>query len=84
MRGRGTVLVLEANDMSLTSHLLVAHALAPAEATTPDAPDEVFMVSTCVHQISWWSAFVGRGWSPRNLMPHSDFDPMKLTKLTLR
>jgi hypothetical protein len=82
--GARTVLVLEANDMSLTSHLLVADALAPAEATMPNAPDEVFMVSTCVHQIWWVVCLRGPGLVAGDPMPHSDFDPMKLTKLTSR
>jgi hypothetical protein len=82
--GARTALVLEANDMSLTSHLLVADALAPAEATMPDAPDEVFMVSTCVHQIWWVVCLRGPGLVAGELMPHRDFDPKQLTKLTSR
>jgi hypothetical protein len=82
--GARTVLVLEADDMSLTSHLLVADALAPAEATTRDAPDEVFMVSTCVHQTWWVVCLRGPGLVAGDPMPHGYFDPLKLTKLTSR
>ena len=51
--GARTVLVLEEDDLQLTNHFRVADALVPAEATTPDAPDEVFLVSTCIEQ-TWW------------------------------
>ena len=82
--GARTVLVLEANDMSLTSHLLVADALAPAEATTPDAPDEVFMVSTDLDQIWWVVCLRGPGLVAGDPMQHGEFDPKELTKLTSR
>jgi hypothetical protein len=51
--GARTVLVLEEDDLWLTNHFGVAEALVPAEATTPDAPDEIFLVSTGVDQ-TWW------------------------------
>jgi hypothetical protein len=82
--GARTILVLEANDMSLTSHLLVADALAPAEATMPDAPDEVFMVSTGLDQTWWVVCLRGLGRVDGKPMPHREFNPKELTKLTSR
>jgi hypothetical protein len=51
--GARTVLVLEENDLSLTNHQVVADALVPAEATMPDAADEIFLVSTPIAD-KWW------------------------------
>jgi hypothetical protein len=82
--GARTVLVLEEDDLFLTNHFRVADALVPAEATTPDAPDEVFMVSTCIDQTWWVVCLRGPGLVAGEPMPHSDFDPMELTKLTSR
>jgi hypothetical protein len=82
--GARTVLVLEEDDSWATNHFLVADALVPAEATTPDAPDEVFLVSTG-HDQTWWVVCLrGPGVVAGEPMPHSDFDPKELTKLTLR
>ena len=58
--GARTVLVLEEDDLSLTNHFRVADALDRAEETTPDAPEEVYMVALTEH--GGWSAFVGRAW----------------------
>jgi hypothetical protein len=82
--GARTVLVLEEDDLSLTNHLRVADALVSAEATTPDAPDEVFMVSTGMGQTWWVICLRGPGVVDGEPMPHSEFDPMELTKLTSR
>jgi hypothetical protein len=82
--GARTVLVLEEDDLSLTNHLRVADALVSAEATTPDAPDEVFMVSTGTGQTWWVICLRGPGVVDGEPMPHSEFDPMELTKLTSR
>jgi hypothetical protein len=79
--GARTVLVLEEDDLSLTNHFRVADALVSAEAATPDAPDEVFLVSTCIEQ-TW--CLRGPGVVAGEPMPHRQFDPMELTKLTLR
>jgi hypothetical protein len=82
--GARTVLVLEEDDLWSTNHLLVADALIPAEATTPDAPDEVFLVSTGNDRIWWVVCLRGPGMVAGEPMPHSDFDPKELTKLTSR
>jgi hypothetical protein len=82
--GARTVLVLEEDDLSLTNHLLVADALGRAEATTPDAPDEVFLLSTGVDQTWWVVCLRGPGLVAGRAMPDCEFDPMKLTKLTSR
>ncbi len=82
--GARTVLVLEEDDLWATNHLLVADALVPAEATTPDAADEVFMVSTG-HEQTWWAVCLrGPGPVAGEPMPHSEYDPKELTKLTSR
>ena len=82
--GARSVLVLEENDLWLTNPSLVAEALVPAEATTTDAPDEVFLVSTSIDQTWWVECLRGPGLVAGDPMPPSDFDPMKLTKLTSR
>jgi hypothetical protein len=82
--GARTVLVLEEDDLSLTNHFRVADALGQAEATTPDAPDEVFMVDSCIDQTWWVVCLRGPGLVAGEPMPHSEFDPKELTKLTSR
>jgi hypothetical protein len=82
--GARTVLVLEEDDLSQTNHFLVADALLPAEATSPDAPDEVFLVSTGIDQTWWVICLRGPGVVDDEPMPHREFDPMKLVKLTPR
>jgi hypothetical protein len=82
--GARTILVLEDDDLWWTNHFLVADALIPAEATTPDSPDEVFLVSTGLDQTWWVVCLRGPGLVAGKPMPHSDFDPKELTKLTSR
>jgi hypothetical protein len=82
--GARTILVLEEDDLSLTNHFRVADALSQAEATTPDAPDEVFLVSTCIEQTWWVVCLRGLRLVDGEPFPHSEFDPMELTKLTSR
>jgi hypothetical protein len=72
------------NDLWLTNHLLVADALDQAEATMPDTPDEVFLVSTCIEQTWWVVCLRGPGLVAGEPMPNSEFDPNELTKLTSR
>lgn len=82
--GARTVLVLEEDDPWLTNHFRVADALGEAEATTPDAPDEAFVVSTG-HEQTWWVVCLrGPGRVAGEPMPHREFDPKELTKLTSR
>ena len=82
--GARTILVLEEDDLWWTNHFLVADALIPAEAATPDAPDEVFMVSTGLDK-SWWVVCLrGPGRVAGERMPHCEFNPKELTKLTSR
>jgi hypothetical protein len=79
-----TILVLEEEDLWLTNHFLVADALGQAEVTTPDAPDEVFMVSTG-HEQTWWVVCLrGPGRVDGEPMPYRESDPKKLKKLTSR
>ena len=80
--GARTVLVLEDDDPWLTNHFRVADALVPAEATTPDAPDEVFLVRTD-HKLTWWVVCLrGPGRVAGDRMPSRESDPKELTKLT--
>ncbi len=51
--GARTVLVLEDRDIYLTNHQLVYEALSRAEGGRPDAPDEIFLVSTFLEK-PWW------------------------------
>jgi hypothetical protein len=81
--GAKTVLILEEDDLWSTNHFRVADALVPAEATTPDAPDEVFMVSTGLDQ-AWWVVCLRGPGMIGEPMPHSEFDPKELKKLTSR
>lgn len=82
--GAQTVLVLEEDDLWLTNHFLVDEALGQAEATTPDAPDEVFMVSTGLDQTWWVVCLRGLGKVDGKPMPNREFDPNELTALTPR
>ena len=72
-----TVLVLEEDDLSLTNHFRVADALVPAEAARPDAPDEVFLLSTCIEQ-TWWVICLRMTAGER--LPFREFDPRELTR----
>ena len=82
--GARTVLVLEEDDLWATNHFLVADALDQAEATTPDAPDEVFLVRTD-HKLTWWVVCLrGPGRVVGDRMPSRESDPKELTKLTSR
>jgi hypothetical protein len=58
--GARTVLVLEDRDIQLTNHQLVYEALCRAERGRPDAPDEVFLVSTFLEK-PWWVTCLRRG-----------------------
>jgi hypothetical protein len=82
--GARTVLVLEEDDLFLTNHSRVADALVPAEATTPDAAYEVFMVSTGNDQTWWVVCLRGPGLVAGEPMPHRDYRSNELTKLTSR
>jgi len=62
-------LVLEEDDLWLTNHFLVSDALAQAETSMPDAPDEVFLVTTCNEQTWPVSAFAGPGMSMTSRCP---------------
>lgn len=62
----------------------VADALDRAEETMPDAPEEVFMVSTGGDRTWWVVCLRGSGRVSGEPMPHGEFDPMDLTKLTSR
>ena len=82
--GARTVLVLEDDDLWLTNHFRVADALVPAEGSTPDAPDEVFLVSTGMGQTWRVVCLRGPGVVDGEPMPHTESDRMGLTKLTWR
>jgi hypothetical protein len=82
--GARTVLILEEDDLWSTNHFRVADALVPAEATTPDAPDEVFLVSTGLVKTWWVISLRGTGMIDGEPNPHSEFDPKELKKLTWR
>lgn len=86
--GARTVLVLEENDIQLTNPQVVADALLEVEATMPDRPDEVYLVSSAVNN-PWWS-FALRI-DQRNYYEFSrafecmeEVDPSTLTDLTGR
>ena len=82
--GARTVLVLEEDDLWLTNHFRVADALDRAEETAPDAQEEVFMVSTGADRTWWVVCLRGPGLDAGVPMPHSEFNPKELTKLTSR
>jgi hypothetical protein len=80
-----TVLVLEANDISLTNDQLVADAISLAEAIVSNPPDEIFLVSTHIAD-SWWVTCLrreGKTYYDDGEQFH-EFDPAALTKLTRR
>jgi hypothetical protein len=83
--GARTVLVLEENDLSLTNHQRVADALVSAEATMPDAADEIFLVSTAIAD-KWWVMCLrrtGKTYYDDGERFH-EVDPAMLTALTRR
>ena len=83
--GAKTVLVLEENDLSLTNHQRVADALAPAEATMPDAADEIFLVSTHIAN-TWWVTCLrraGKTYYDDGERFH-EVDPATVSRLTSR
>jgi hypothetical protein len=82
--GARTVLVLEEDDLSLTNHFKVADALTQAEAMRTDVADEAFMVSTATAKTWWVVSLRGAGMVDEEPMPHKEFDPKELTKLTSR
>ena len=45
-QGARTVLVLESDDIALTNHVVVGHALASALKERTDVPDEIYFVET--------------------------------------
>jgi hypothetical protein len=77
--------VLEENDLSLTNHQLVAEAMSRSEAGRPDAPDEIFLVST-IRSNPWWVACLrrdGANYYDDDERLH-ELDPATLTPLTKR
>jgi hypothetical protein len=83
--GARTVLVLEENDLSLTNHQRVADALAPVEAAMPDAPDEIFLVSTHIAD-KWWVTCLRRAGKTyyHDGERFHEIDPAALVPLTKR
>lgn len=80
-----TVLVVEENDISSTNAERVFHALMRAEKGKPDAPDEIYLVSTFLPEI--WRVTclrrIGRDYCDDGERFHP-FDPAKLKQLTKR
>jgi hypothetical protein len=48
-----TILILESNDVQLTNAPKVTDAFLPIAKARPDAPDETYMVATCMSP--WWA-----------------------------
>jgi hypothetical protein len=83
--GARSVLVMEENDLSSTNHQLVAEAMARAEAGRPDAPDEIFLVSSILPS-PWWVTCLrrqGKNYYDDGERFH-EVDPVSLTQLTKR
>jgi hypothetical protein len=83
--GARSVLVLEENDLSLTNPECVAQALASVEIGRPDAPDEIFLVSTSLPDL-WWVTCLrreGKTYYDDGERFH-EFDPTTLMQLTKR
>jgi hypothetical protein len=80
-----TVLVLEENDLSLTTHQRVSDALSLAEATIPETTDEVFLVSTQIANM-WWVTCLRMAEKPYydDGDRFQQVDPRKLMQLTSR
>jgi hypothetical protein len=53
-----TILVLEDNDIQLTSQSIVADTFLPIALARPDAPDETYMVATCMSPWYAWPILV--------------------------
>lgn len=54
-----TILVLEENDIQLTSYAIVAEAYLSLALDRPDRPDETYLVSSCVEPWSVWPISIG-------------------------
>ncbi|PMS28889.1 hypothetical protein C0Z16_20895 [Paraburkholderia rhynchosiae] len=80
-----TVLVLEEDDIQLTNHDLVAEALSRAEKGRTDAPDEIYVVSTCCDDV-WWVTCLRRDGKPAydDSERYLECDPSTLVQLTDR
>jgi hypothetical protein len=57
-KGARSILVLEDNDIQLTNPATVAEAFVPAARTRNDAPDETYMVATCMDPWQLWPLLV--------------------------
>jgi len=84
-----TILVLEDADIQLTNHVVVAEALARAEASRSDLPDEIYLVTSYLE--TSWQAICLRRSSPQEYngltgerWEYEKFDPAELTDLTGR
>ena len=80
-----SVLVMEENDISSTNAERVFNALMRAETGKPDAPDEIYLVSTFLPEI--WRVTclrrVGKDYYDDGERFHP-FDPANLAQLTKR
>jgi hypothetical protein len=83
-----TILVLEDNDLQLTSPPAVADAFLPIAMARDDRPDETYMVMTCTEPWYVWPILIdnityfdlGQRYHPI----HLEFDPAGLTPVTAR
>jgi|SRR5579871_1819317 len=57
-KGARTILVLEDNDIQLTNPATVAEVFVPVARRRDDAPDETYMVATCLDPWQLWPLLV--------------------------
>jgi hypothetical protein len=83
-----TILVLEDNDIQLTSPPLVADAFLPVAMARDDRPDETYMVMTCAEPWYVWPILIDNityfDLAKRYHPIHLEIDPAELTPVTTR
>jgi len=86
--GARTILVLEDNDIQLTSHTIVTKAYVPLARSRPDRPDETYLVATCMEPWSAWPLLINDktmyDLSVDDYDPRWEIDHAALTPVTSR
>jgi hypothetical protein len=87
-QGARTILVFEDNDIQLTNPATVAEAFEPLARARGDAPDETYMVATCMEPWQLWPQLVdGRSYfelAEQDLAGNMAIDQTKLDWITAK
>jgi hypothetical protein len=81
-----TILVLEDNDIQVTSPQAVADTFLPIAMARDDRPDETYMLMTCVEPWYAWPILIGNNTyfdlAKQTQQIHFEIDPAELTSVT--